>query len=128
MEPAMFRVDKHSSSYLLSLCLVTFLCSCGRTENGNGRPVADIQEFQSVEGRCDVGCGQCLFGLDGTGCDLAIRWNGVAMFVDGSGIDDHGDAHAADGLCNKVSMADVFGEINDGRFISERIILIGAQD
>ncbi|MEO6232923.1 MAG: DUF6370 family protein [Ferruginibacter sp.] len=64
----------------------------------------------------EVACGECKFGMKGKSCDLAVRINGKAYFVDGTNIDDHGDAHAKDGFCNAVRMANVQGEIVDGRF------------
>ncbi len=63
-----------------------------------------------------MSCGTCKFGLPGKDCDLAIRINGKAYFVDGTNIDSHGDAHAADGFCNAIRKAEVQGEIVDKRF------------
>ena len=64
----------------------------------------------------DASCGQCQFGLKGKGCNLAVRINGQAYFVDGSDIDSHGDAHADDGFCKKIRKAKVQGEVADNRF------------
>lgn len=64
----------------------------------------------------DVSCGECNFGLKGKGCDLAVRIKGKAYFVDGTNINDHGDAHAQDGFCNAVRKAEVQGELVDNRF------------
>jgi hypothetical protein len=64
----------------------------------------------------EAACGQCKFELPGNSCDLAVRMNGKAYFVDGSNIDSHGDAHAKDGFCNAIRKANVQGEIVDGRF------------
>lgn len=64
----------------------------------------------------DASCGQCKFGLKGKGCSLAVRINDQAYFVDGTAIDDHGDAHADDGFCNKVRKAQVQGDVVEGRF------------
>ena len=64
----------------------------------------------------EASCGQCKFGLKGKSCDLAVRINGKAYFVDGTKIDDHGDAHAAEGFCNAIRKATVQGEIVDNRF------------
>jgi hypothetical protein len=50
----------------------------------------------------EAACGQCKFGLKGKGCSLAVRIDQKAYFVDGTDIDDHGDAHAKDGFCNSV--------------------------
>lgn len=64
----------------------------------------------------DASCGQCKFGLKGKGCDLAVRLNGKAYFVDGTAIDDYGDAHADDGFCKKVRKAEMQGGVVKGRF------------
>ena len=64
----------------------------------------------------EASCGQCNFGLEGSGCSLAIRVDGEAYYVDGSSIDDHGDTHAHDGMCMTIRQAKVSGEVEDGRF------------
>ncbi len=64
----------------------------------------------------EASCGQCQFGLTGKGCNLAVRINGKAYFVDGTSIDDHGDAHAKDGFCEAIRKADVQGEVINDRF------------
>jgi hypothetical protein len=70
------------------------------------------QKIQVVE----TACGQCKLGLKGDDCDLAVRINGVAYFVDGTDIDSHGDAHATDGFCNSIRKAEVQGTIVNDRF------------
>ncbi len=72
----------------------------------------------------ETACGECRFGLKGKSCDLAVRINGKAYFVDGTGIDDHGDAHAKDGFCNAVRKAEVQGELVNGRFLATYFRLI----
>ena len=64
----------------------------------------------------EASCGQCLFGMGEGGCDLAVRINGKGYFVDGTGIDDHGDSHGEDGFCNKIRQAKISGEIKGDRF------------
>jgi len=64
----------------------------------------------------ETACGQCQFKLTGKGCDLAVRMDGKAFFVDGTDIDSHGDAHAKDGFCNAVRKAEVQGELMNNRF------------
>ncbi|RYU75844.1 hypothetical protein EWM57_19360 [Hymenobacter persicinus] len=64
----------------------------------------------------EASCGQCRLGLPGKSCDLAVRLNGQAYFVDGTSIDAHGDAHAKDGFCQAIRQAQVQGEIVDNRF------------
>jgi len=72
----------------------------------------------------EASCGECKFGLKGKSCDLAVRINGKAYFVDGSNINDHGDAHATDGFCNAVRTAEVQGEIKDNKFAATYFKLV----
>ncbi len=72
----------------------------------------------------EIACGQCQFKMAGKSCDLAVRINGLAYFIDGSGIDDHGDAHADDGLCKKIRPALVTGHVENGRFAASKVKLI----
>ncbi len=77
----------------------------------------------------DASCGQCQFGLhEQKGCDLAVRINGKAYFVDGTTIDDHGDAHARDGFCEAIRKAEVQGEIVKNRFKATYFKLIPEKD
>jgi len=76
--------------------------------NAQDQPKAKIVE---------VSCGLCQFGMKANGCDLAVRIDGKTYFVDGTKIDEHGDAHAEDGLCNMVRKAEVVGEIKNNRFV-----------
>jgi hypothetical protein len=74
----------------------------------------DKTKVQVVE----VSCGQCQFGMKANGCDLAVRLDGKTYFIDGTKIDEHGDAHAEDGFCNAVRQAEVIGEVKEGRFVA----------
>lgn len=64
----------------------------------------------------EAACGECQFKLKGDDCDLAVRIDGKAYFVDGTNVDSHGDAHAKDGFCNAVRKAEVQGELINNRF------------
>jgi hypothetical protein len=64
----------------------------------------------------EASCGQCQFGLKQKGCDLAVRIDGKAYFVDGTSIDDHGDAHGKEGFCESVRKVELQGEIINNRF------------
>jgi hypothetical protein len=64
----------------------------------------------------EAACGECQLGLKGKSCDLAIRINGKAYFVDGTKIDNYGDAHSKEGFCEAISKAEVQGTIVDDRF------------
>ena len=66
----------------------------------------------------EVSCGQCQFGMkDKTGCELAVRIDGQSYFVEGTKLDDHGDAHAEDGFCSAIRQAEVIGEIKGNKFV-----------
>lgn len=82
---------------------VLFLCFACKTE-----------EKQTVE----MACGQCQFGLTSQdGCDLAVRINHKAYFVDGAKIDDFGDAHdKGTGFCEVIRKAEVTGKLEGERF------------
>lgn len=74
----------------------------------------------------EAACGECRFGLKGDGCDLAVRLGDRAYFVDGTHIDQHGDAHAADGFCNAIRHARVTGLVKRGRFVATSFELLPA--
>lgn len=75
----------------------------------------------------EVSCGECQFGMKGKGCDLAIRIDGKSYFVDGTKIDDHGDAHAKDGFCEAIRKAKVTGKIVNNRFKATSFTLLPEQ-
>ncbi len=99
--------------------------SCGQ-EKPKSQVVAQTQlKSNKIDQIVEASCGQCNFGLKTQkGCDLAVRIKGKSYFVDGSDIDDHGDAHDDDGFCNAISKAKVEGEIVDGRFKAKSFELI----
>ena len=86
------------------------------------KPLATTQQVQTRV--VEAACGECQFGLKGDGCNLAIRIDKNAYFVDGTKIGDHGDAHAKDGFCNEVRKARVQGLIQNGRFVSKSFKLL----
>ena len=73
----------------------------------------------------EASCGQCKFGMkDKKGCDLAVRIDGKSYFVEGTKLDSHGDAHAADGFCSTIRKAEVVGEVKDNKFIASSFKLL----
>ena len=74
----------------------------------------------------EVSCGQCQFDLHTQdGCDLAIRLDGKAYFVDGADIDDFGDAHdEKTGFCEVIRKAEVSGKLENNRYKATSIKLI----
>ena len=69
-------------------------------------------------------CGNCMYKMEGKGCHLAIKLNGKNYFVDGTNIDDHGDAHDAEGFCNAIKKAKVQGSVVGDRFLVSYFELI----
>ena len=72
----------------------------------------------------EVSCGQCLFGLQGMDCSLAVRIDGHAYFVKGASIDSYGDAHAKDGFCKAIRKAEVQGELINNQFVLSHFKLL----
>ena len=72
------------------------------------------KKIQTVE----ASCGMCQFGMKAKDCSLAVRIDGKSYFVDGTSIDEHGDAHGKDGFCEAIRKAEVQGEIANNRFVA----------
>ena len=89
---------------LIAACILLIVMTCANPK----------AEKQIVE----LSCGQCQFGLTSQkGCDLAVRIEDKAYFVDGADIDEFGDAHDKEsGFCEVVRMAEMEGEIVNSRF------------
>lgn len=99
--------------YLLAIlfCSVTSVCAAQKTGSKISTPDPTMK-ITVVE----AACGQCKFALSGKGCSLAIRKDGKAYFVDGTKIDEYGDAHADDGFCQAIRQAEVQGEVIGDRY------------
>ena len=73
----------------------------------------------------DASCAKCQMGKNNDDeCFLAVEINSDIYYVEGTTIDDHGDAHAIDGFCNVVRKAHVEGIIDDGRFYLDKFRLL----
>ncbi len=99
---------------LIVLALALFGCGPHAHDDAGAPDAASFVSLEQAE--VEVACGECQFGMQGDGCNLAMRHGTLTYFLDGTSIDDHGDAHAADGFCNAVRKAVVSGEVVDGRF------------
>lgn len=72
-----------------------------------------------------VSCGECQFGMkEKKGCNLAAIIKGKQYYIEGTTIDEHGDAHAKDGFCNKVRKAEVKGKIVNNAFVVSEFKLL----
>ena len=65
----------------------------------------------------ETSCGTCNFEMKGKGCFLAVRYEGKAYAVEGTGLDDHGDAHEDKGFCMAVRKAKVQGSLQGDKFV-----------
>jgi len=112
----------------VTLVLAVLATSAGCQPSGTVAPATSSSTRVPASSVVEAACGQCQFGLPGTGCDLAVRIDSQACFVDGTDIDDHGDAHATDGFCNAVRRARVTGEVIDGRFVARSFELLPSEE
>ena len=82
---------------------------------------AAATDTKSVE----AGCATCVYNMEGvSGCKLAVKIDGKHYLVTGSDIDDHGDAHAPDGLCHVARRAQASGVIEGDRFVATEFRLV----
>ncbi|MBP6557153.1 MAG: hypothetical protein KA213_02235 [Flavobacterium sp.] len=99
-----------------------------------GMTTMNAQEAHEKKGQqktqiVEASCGQCQFGMkDKKGCDLAVRIDGKAYFVEGTKLDSHGDAHAEDGFCSTIRKAEVVGEVKNDKFIATSFKLLPVTD
>lgn len=82
----------------------------------NAQSKVSVPDSSKPVDTVEASCGECQFKMEGKGCHLAVRMNGKSYFVDGTSLDDHGDAHASDGFCEAVRKAEVQGELVNDRF------------
>ncbi len=105
---------------LIGVISIVFVAiGCGEQQVSGTGEVTSLNE-QVVE----ASCGQCLFDMGESGCDLAVRIDGKGYFVDGTGIDDHGDSHGKDGFCSVIRQAKVTGEVENNRFMVKAFELL----
>ena len=107
--------------------LIILMFSCvtlnAIAQSGKSKSVQKHAKSEKMQ-IAEASCGQCKFGMAGTGCQLAVRIDGKAYFVDGTAIDKHGDAHGETGFCNTIRKAEVKGKIVDNRFVAKSFKLL----
>lgn len=108
--------------FALAILLTSFAVNAQETQGKAEQSKAKKEKTKNQI--VEAACGQCQFGMDAKGCDLAVRIDGKPYFVDGTSIDQHGDAHAHDGFCNTIRKAEVSGEIVENRFKATSFVLL----
>ncbi|MCA9242454.1 MAG: hypothetical protein KDA32_00755 [Phycisphaerales bacterium] len=94
----------------MSGVVLLLMTGCASTPRAVGRDKPRVVQ---------AGCGMCVFHMKGEDeCQLAVKIDGRPYLVVGTDIDDYGDAHAPDGLCNTSREARVSGEIRNDRFVA----------
>ncbi|MES3017350.1 MAG: DUF6370 family protein [Bacteroidota bacterium] len=106
---------------IILLLVICFSASIAISQTKNTPVKAVSKETLQI---VDASCGECQFKMKGKTCDLAVRINGNAYFVDGTKIDEHGDAHANDGFCKKIRKAEVKGSVVNNRFVATHFKLL----
>ena len=100
------------SLFTFLICSLFSLTAISQT-TGEKKNTPDPAKVTQV---VEVSCGKCKLGQAGKSCDMAVRIDGKAYYVDGASIDNFGDAHAHDGMCNAIRKAEVQGELVDNRY------------
>ena len=100
--------------------ILLFLTGFLFASSGQAQQKQSADTVRTVE----AACGECKFAMKGKGCNLAVRIDGKAYYVDGTKIDQHGDAHADDGFCNMIRKAAVSGEVVNERFVATSFKLL----
>lgn len=103
-------------NYLIGFLLLSF-------SSFAQKPFGKINTSLAVD-TLEASCGSCNFKMPKQGCYLAIKKDQVAYEVKGTGLDDHGDAHTADGFCMALRKARIQGKIENGVFIASYFELL----
>lgn len=103
-----------------------FMSACqGPASRESSPTVGERAAIEPAGGGAEAGCAMCIYHMPGVNeCVLAVKLDGRAYLVKGSSIDDHGDAHAADGLCNTARDARVKGRVEGEQFLAEEFDVV----
>ncbi|OYU55387.1 MAG: hypothetical protein CFE25_10640 [Chitinophagaceae bacterium BSSC1] len=106
--------------FLLTLISFCFLVSFSQETSQKKLAFDKTKKVYELE----TACGTCMFKMKGSTCKLAVKINNKDYYVEGTSIDDHGDAHSKDGFCNSIRKAKVQGEIVGDKFLVSYFELI----
>lgn len=109
--------------YLVASFMFFSVAGFGQVAKGLAKKPDASKKVMTVE----ASCGECNFGLPGNNCDLAVKIDGKAYFVDGVDISHYGHPHDKNGFCMVVRQAEVQGEVKDGRFKASYFKLLNVE-
>ena len=106
--------------YLSLIFFLSFIDSTLKSQN-----ISKQKHQMRVNLIVDTSCAKCQLGKtsDET-CLLAVEINSEIYYVEGTTIDDHGDAHGSDGFCNVIRKAQVEGIVNENTFLLDKFRLL----
>ena len=96
--------------------LLLFLFFASFAATAQTKPAGKLDASKPVL-TLEASCGTCNFEMKGKGCFLAVKYEGKAYAVQGTSIDDHGDAHDEKGFCMAVRKAKVQGSLKGDKFV-----------
>ena len=73
-------------------------------------------------------CGLCKFGLPNTKCELAVKIDEEAYFVEGVDTGDHDSFHEPEGYCMMTRKARVSGVVKNKKFIASSYELLPVEN
>ena len=115
------------SGYLyITLIIALLSAGCISTRDSGTQATNSPHWMKTAAGprAVEAGCAMCVYKMkDVFDCLLAVKIDGKSYLVTGSDIDDHGDAHAPDGLCHTARPAQASGVIENGRFVANEFRL-----
>lgn len=114
------------SVFYTTLVLATLSAGCQSTKSSAIVPTASHSPMKTAAKppAAEAGCAMCVYKMKGVyDCVLAVKIDGKPYLVSGSSIDDHGDAHAPDGLCHVARAAKVTGSVEGDRFVAKEFRL-----
>lgn len=123
--PALFLVGCKKSSDETTTKAPTADATTAKTATAEATGAKEATTVAATTQTVEAGCATCIYDMkDVTGCKLAVKIDGKAYLVSGKSMDDLGDAHAADGLCNIARKAEVTGKLDGDRFVVTKMALL----
>ena len=117
----MIRLNRLFAAGILALCGI----ACAEHEARKSESLAATESTPPItltDRVVEVGCGQCMFGLDRPGCETAIRVDGVVYLATGTSIPDAED-HATR-MCETIQRAKVSGTTAGPKFVATSFVLL----